>query len=418
MDWRLFLQYLAVLLINATAAGCTFGWFALEGSAMNNGWSSVTLMPTAYIVGLLTFTTGGLLMALLLIRRMEASLGLLYAFLVMFIGELMGIVCLIIGVQIFPPLIVLGQVILNFFCVGSYTLSYRLEDKLPRVRISVTIGFAVSTLVYQLVQIPVAPEISLSCWLSLHGVAAGFFLLIMWRVKIDQMPPSDLCRQMKLIVHRKIVWVCAALVFIVILNQSYYFQTFNHRISVFTPDERNILIIVLSAMQAVSSLAGLIMALPLVWDAVISTILISISGLSLCAPFTFISMAIMVAPMTLGATGAISAAMGILYLDTHCVEATSLCYSGMILGNTFGYILSSLYSAIPWVDCLVGAVTPLSALCAAILIPLKYFPKSNKILENGGERDFKDLIGIESESKVKNKNDDSSSISVGGPLQP
>lgn len=418
MSYHLFLQYLAVLLINATAAGCTFGWFALEGSAINNGWNSAKLMPTAYVAGLLSFTIGGLLMALLLIKRMEASLGILYAFLVMFVGELMGILCIIVGVQIVPPLIVLGQVILNFFCVGSYTLSYRLEDKLPRARIPVAIGFAISTLVYQVVQIPIAPEISLSCWLIIHGVAAGFFLLIMWRVEIDQMAPSDLCKQIKLIVRRKIVWICGVLVFIVILNQSYYFQTFNRRINVFTQDEQNTLIVILSATQAISSLAGLIMALPLVVDAVISTILISISGLSLCAPFTFISMAIMMAPMTLGATGAISAVMGILYLNTRCVEATFLCYSGMILGNTVGYVLSILYTIFPWVDCLVGAITPFSALCAAILIPLQYLSKNRQLFTDDGEHDVKDLFDDKNKNKGENKKDDSPSISVDRPLQP
>ena len=412
MSWGIFLRYLAVLLINATAAGCTFGWFALEGSAINRGWDSAKFMPAAYATGLLTFTVGGLLMSLLLVRRLEASLGIMYAFLVMFIGEMMGIVCIIIGVRLLPPVIFLGQVILNFFCVGSYTLSYRLEDKIPRVRVSVTIGLSISTLVYQLVQIPIAPEISLGCWLILHGTAAGFFLLVMWHLKIAQMLPSNLCQHMKTIAHRGIVWLCAVLIFIVILNQSYYFQTFNQRITIFTMDKQNILVIVLSATQALSSLAGLITALPLVPATIISTVCISISGLSLCLPSTFLSTAIMMGPMALGATGAISSVMGVLYLETHCVEAVSLCYAGMILGNAFGYTLSALYRAFLWVDCLVGAITPLSALCAAVLIPLQHSQKKEPNTERSSEHDAENLIDEE------NKNDELSSVSVDRSTQP
>ncbi|EFO63136.1 Hypothetical protein GLP15_1042 [Giardia lamblia P15] len=410
MSWRMFLRYLAVLCINATAAGCTFGWFSFENSAFRQDWSSAKFMPAAYATGLLTFTVGGLLMALLLVRRLESSLGLVYAFLVMFSGELIGIACLILGVRLFPPFIFLGQVILNFFCAGSYTLSYRLEDRLPRIRVSITIGFAISTLVYQLTQIPIAPELSLGCWLVIHGAAVGFFLLTMWRIGIAPTLPSNLCHQLKLVMHRGLVWFSTLLVFAVILNQSYYFQTFNQRIDIFTSDEQKILVIVLSTTQALSSLAGLITALPLALAAVISTVLLSISGLSLCFPSTFLSTIIMMGPMTLGATGALSSVMGILYLETHCVEATSLCYAGMILGNVFGYVLSAFYRVFPWIDCLVGAVTPLSALCAAILIPLQRFVKTEQNFEKDNEYDVEDSIDY--------KNNGSSSVSVGGSSQP
>ncbi|ESU38275.1 Hypothetical protein DHA2_151709 [Giardia duodenalis] len=410
MGWRIFLRYLAVLSINATAAGCTFGWFAFENSATRHDWSSARFMSAAYVTGLLTFTIGGLLMSLLLARRLEVSLGLVYAFLVMFSGELIGIACLILGVRLFPPFILLGQVILNFFCVGSYTLSYRLEDKLSRIRVSVTIGFAISILVYQLTQIPIAPELSLGCWLILHGVAAGFFLLTMWRIEIAPVLPSKLCQQLKLVLHRGLVWISAALVLIVILNQSYYFQTFNQRIDIFTMDKQQILVIVLSAAQALSSLAGLITALPLAPAAVISTFLLSISGLSLCFPSTFLSTAIMMGPMTLGATGALSSAMGILYLETRCVEATALCYAGMVLGNVFGYVLSAFYRAFSWIDCLVGAITPLSALCAAGLIPLQRLPKVEQNFEEDSKNDVEDLMDY--------KNNDSSSVSVDKSSQP
>lgn len=349
-------------------------------------------------------------MSLLLARRLEVSLGLVYAFLVMFSGELIGIACLILGVRLFPPFILLGQVILNFFCVGSYTLSYRLEDKLSRIRVSVTIGFAISILVYQLTQIPIAPELSLGCWLILHGVAAGFFLLTMWRIEIAPVLPSKLCQQLKLVLHRGLVWISAVLVLIVILNQSYYFQTFNQRIDIFTVDKQQILVIVLSAAQALSSLAGLITALPLAPAAVISTFLLSISGLSLCFPSTFLSTAIMMGPMTLGATGALSSAMGILYLETRCVEATALCYAGMVLGNVLGYVLSAFYRAFSWIDCLVGAITPLSALCAVGLIPLQRLPKVEQNFEEDSKNDVEDLMDY--------KNNDSSSVSVDKSSQP
>ncbi|KAE8304078.1 hypothetical protein GL50803_00101330 [Giardia duodenalis] len=410
MGWRIFLRYLAVLSINATAAGCTFGWFAFENSATRHDWGSARFMSAAYVTGLLTFTIGGLLMSLLLARRLEVSLGLVYAFLVMFSGELIGIACLILGVRLFPPFILLGQVILNFFCVGSYTLSYRLEDKLSRIRVSVTIGFAISILVYQLTQIPIAPELSLGCWLILHGVAAGFFLLTMWRIEIAPVLPSKLCQQLKLVLHRGLVWISAVLVLIVILNQSYYFQTFNQRIDIFTVDKQQILVIVLSAAQALSSLAGLITALPLAPAAVISTFLLSISGLSLCFPSTFLSTAIMMGPMTLGATGALSSAMGILYLETRCVEATALCYAGMVLGNVLGYVLSAFYRAFSWIDCLVGAITPLSALCAVGLIPLQRLPKVEQNFEEDSKNDVEDLMDY--------KNNDSSSVSVDKSSQP
>lgn len=410
MGWRIFLRYLAVLSINATAAGCTFGWFAFENSATRHDWGSARFMSAAYVTGLLTFTIGGLLMSLLLARRLEVSLGLVYAFLVMFSGELIGIACLILGVRLFPPFILLGQVILNFFCVGSYTLSYRLEDKLSRIRVSVTIGFAISILVYQLTQIPIAPELSLGCWLILHGVAAGFFLLTMWHIEIAPVLPLKLCQQLKLVLHRGLVWISAVLVLIVILNQSYYFQTFNQRIDIFTVDKQQILVIVLSAAQALSSLAGLITALPLAPAAVISTFLLSISGLSLCFPSTFLSTAIMMGPMTLGATGALSSAMGILYLETRCVEATALCYAGMVLGNVLGYVLSAFYRAFSWIDCLVGAITPLSALCAVGLIPLQRLPKVEQNFEEDSKNDVEDLMDY--------KNNDSSSVSVDKSSQP
>ncbi|TNJ26474.1 hypothetical protein GMRT_13942 [Giardia muris] len=370
---RVVWEYLSLALINATASGCHFGWAVLQSNALSNGWASGSTMAVAYIVGLLSYTVCGMLFSLFGVVQTLSRLSYAPAQLLFGIIFLVGIIFLCIGINACPPLVYPAQVLMCSAASMIYSASYTLLGRLPRGTISITVGYSISTSIYQLTTIPVHPEIMLAVWAGLHFLVTILNYMTFYEKQeseqrsVDSDPCSQTCKKIQHSLVSPAVWICSIIILLTIGNQSYFFQSLYQRLTVFDEKYHTMINLMLTLSQVCSMVAGLFHLLPMVYANLVFAILLLTFGISLIVPPNLYVFIIMLFVMSISATGIIISSMAITVQRTGLYESNALCFLGMIFGNIIGYILTQ-FATWPYIDYIGGSLPILACLLSIVLL--------------------------------------------------
>lgn len=411
------LYYTFTFFVVLTTSGNIFGWPVLESNAALGKWPVAEYLHTAYIIVLMSYTLGGLVILIFVMRPLLDRIGRGMSICIYGSVVIVSIVLLITSLRICPILIYPAILLMGASESVIFALMYTFTDVCPKINVVITIGYSISTATFQLTSIPIAPELSLILWIvpaavftlclgliSMHydgrlrrasqGTAAVAKTKTKAKTKAEAVAEAELVTisvseskvsvlmddedalvkevgavqaksvpsqgdahatdeatarsnfyreyirsyftSLRPVFRQPEVWLSCFSMSTVTANQSYYFGSLYTRISGYTPEQHKIVSYTLTAAQVATVLSGFLLWIKPVYANIIFFALLDVFALSLFFESNMYTICIFLFIMTIGATGAITCNMQLIYETTQRVEAEAASYLGLILGNAIG----------------------------------------------------------------------------------
>jgi len=415
--------YTSFVLLVATTSGVIFGWPILQSNAEGGGWSVAKYMQSSLLVVLLSYSGGGFLTSIFLVRPILQHMGLLKTFWIYLSFFLFGGLLLVFSLRLvaelmFPAVILLGiaaSCLLNFY--------YELTPYIEHCNAIITVSYSLSASVFQLTTIPMPPEVGLGIWLVLvAGTGVGFYFsfkpyfrhledrfeavnegelrLLDHDADLDQElvsenvgetiedqnggPPvleasqdktpyllqvREYCGGIKNLFRSKECWLAGLIVLAVIANQSYFYGTYYQRSMYYSNEDRTLLDAMLTVAQVFGAVAGLIVLMNVHYAIVVLCTLFLVFSISMAFQLPLWLDIVMFFFMTVGSTGTMTCCMALSFKYAHTLSAEAFCYFGMIVGNIAGPTISFFFQEPgAWSDILCAVIGSLAFVFSILLV--------------------------------------------------
>lgn len=417
--------YLSFVLLVATTSGVIFGWPILQSNAGNGGWAVDKYMQASLLVALLSYSGGGFLASVFVVRPLLQRMGLLRTFWIYFSAFLLGGVLLTLSLRVVPELMFPGVILLAVAASCLLNFYYELTPYIEHCNALITVSYSLSSSVFQLTTIPMPPEAGLGIWLVLAGASGCLFYfcfhpyfrhledrfeavnegelrLLDHDADLDQElvsenvgetiedqnggPPvlkgaedqtpyllqvQEYCGGIKNLFRSKECWLAGLIVLAIITNQSYFYGTYYNRSLYRTDDQRVLLDAMLTTAQIFGATAGLIVLMNVHHAIIVLCGIFLVFSLSMAFSVPVWAEIVMFFFMTIGSTGALTCCMALSFKYAHTLSAEAFCYFGMILGNLFGPTISFFFTAPGgWSDILCATVGALAFVFAISLLTM------------------------------------------------
>ncbi|CAL6099784.1 Conserved_hypothetical protein [Hexamita inflata] len=328
------IQHLYVFLLVSLTSGSLFCWVVLENHFEQYNMPGKKYNGYGFMTCLLTFVITGTVMHMkllsLILQKMK-FMASIYMGVALFIT---GLILIVIGAMYIPELLFAAEILISYAGCQIYVSIFCLFPVFKQFAVIVSCAFAVSTMMLQIVDLPIPFYVSFVVWIVLLLFTTIFFRpnepvqIFAHSAKLEKM--KDVFKYTELYpVYLNVLFGMAA--------KSYYQNGFFKRLQELNIQPDNLQYF-FTVSNFSSILAGLTNFLPLEWSHLFNVFISIVFNVLVLTYQNKVTVLLNLFLMNISLTGVVTSAKCLCNSVSNLFESNSLNYVAMFIGDMIGLI--------------------------------------------------------------------------------